>query len=186
MRAISTSRPMDQFFNRYSQFNYDPHSKAWSEFGRLAKFLRWKKGSKKENKAKNLFRQAMVDEFSANYGESDNKLDVLQRLCQKLEIYPMPQSITACKKAINGVYVNIVDFIDCERTGEPIRKFASLGQLRKYTIKEKNFFPREQAKRSLLLRFLLKVLFGRKKSQCVIYAVQGTHDGDVACWASSA
>ncbi|KAG5939810.1 hypothetical protein E4U60_000742 [Claviceps pazoutovae] len=158
--ASTTKGPIALFFGRYQQFNYDPHSKVWDEFNRLANFFHWQEGSKK-NKARNLFRQALVDEFGANYGESDNKLDVLQRLCQKLEIDPMPQSITACKKAINGVYVNIVDFIDCERTGEPIHKFASLGQLRKYTMKEKKYFPRKQAKRSLLLRSLLKLLVRR-------------------------
>ncbi|KAG6291594.1 hypothetical protein E4U09_003856 [Claviceps aff. purpurea] len=157
--------PIDLFFSTYQQFNYDPHSKVWDEFNRLAKFYHWQKGSEEGKKARNLFRQALVDEFGANYGESDNKLDVLQRLCEKLEITPMPQSITACKKAIKDVYVNIVDFIDCERTGEPIHKFSSLAHLRRYTKKTGKFFPREQAKRSLLLRFLLQVLFGRKKGQ---------------------
>ncbi|KAG6144125.1 hypothetical protein E4U38_003096 [Claviceps purpurea] len=146
---------------QYHQFDYDPHSKVWDEFNRLANFFHWQEGSQKEKKARNLFRQALVDEFGANYGESDSKLDVLQRLCQKLEIGPMPQSITACKKAINSVYVNIVDFIDCERTGEPIHKFASLRQLREYTMEEEKYFPRKQAKRSLLLRFLLKPIVGR-------------------------
>ncbi|KAG6145213.1 hypothetical protein E4U28_001775 [Claviceps purpurea] len=163
--VVRMAGPIDLFFSTYQQFNYDPHSKVWDEFNRLAKFYHWQKGSEEGKKARNLFRQALVDEFGANYGESDNKLDVLQRLCEKLEITPMPQSITACKKAIKGVYVNIVDFIDCERTGEPIHKFASLGHLRRYTKKTGKFFPREQAKRSLLLRFLLQVLFGRKKGQ---------------------
>ncbi|KAG6319390.1 hypothetical protein E4U22_004575 [Claviceps purpurea] len=163
--VVRMAGPIDLFFSTYQQFNYDPHSKVWDEFNRLAKFYHWQKGSEEGKKARNLFRQALVDEFGANYGESDNKLDVLQRLCEKLEITPMPQSITACKKAIKDVYVNIVDFIDCERTGEPIHKFASLAHLRRYTKKTGKFFPREQAKRSLLLRFLLQVLFGRKKGQ---------------------
>ncbi|KAG6289710.1 hypothetical protein E4U45_007537 [Claviceps purpurea] len=161
--VVRMAGPIDLFFSTYQQFNYDPHSKVWDEFNRLAKFYHWQQGSEEGKKARNLFRQALVDEFGANYGESDNKLDVLQRLCEKLEITPMPQSITACKKAIKGVYVNIVDFIDCERTGEPIHKFASLGHLRRYTKKTGKYFPRKQAKRSLLLRFLLQVLFGRKK-----------------------
>ncbi|KAG6030202.1 hypothetical protein E4U19_000557 [Claviceps sp. Clav32 group G5] len=161
--VVRTAGPIDRFFNRYNQFEYDPHSEAWGEFHRLCDFFGWLKGSREENAARNLFRQALVDEFGAIYGENDEKLDVLQQLCRKLDIDPIPQSITACKKAIKGVYVNIVDFIDCERTGEPIHKFASLAHLRRYTKKTGKFFPREQAKRSLLLRFLLQVLFGRKK-----------------------
>ncbi|KAG5966808.1 hypothetical protein E4U57_001814 [Claviceps arundinis] len=69
------------------------------------------------------------------------------------------------KKAIKGVYVKIVDFIDSERTGEPTHKFASLAHLRRYTENNGEVFPREQAKGSLLLRFLLQVLFGRKRGQ---------------------
>ncbi|KAG6182522.1 hypothetical protein E4U23_006467 [Claviceps purpurea] len=161
---VRTAGPIDRFFNWYDQFGYDPHSQVWNEYNRLCGFFGWLKGSPEENAARNLFRQALVDEFGAIYGENDDKLDVLQQLCRKVEIDPIPQSITACKKAIKGVYVNIVDFIDCERTGEPIHKFASLAHLRRYTKKGK-VFPREQAKRSLLLRFLLQVLFGRKRGQ---------------------
>ncbi|KAG6116485.1 hypothetical protein E4U13_001816 [Claviceps humidiphila] len=163
--VVRMSGPIDLFFSQYQEFNYDPHSRVWTEFRRLCGFFAWLKGSPAENAARNLFRQALVDEFGAIYGENDEKVDVLQQLCRKLEIDPIPQSITACKKAIKGVYVNIIDFIDCERTGEPIHKFASLAHLRRYTKKTGKFFPREQAKRSLLLRFLLQVLFGRKKSQ---------------------
>ncbi|KAG6091188.1 hypothetical protein E4U31_007316 [Claviceps sp. LM219 group G6] len=163
--ASTTNGPMDRFFQRYDQFDYDPHSEVWGEFRHLCGFFGWLRNSPEENAARNLFQQALVDEFGAIYGENDEQLDVLQQLCRKLEIDPIPQSITACKKAIKGVYVNIVDFIDCERTGEPIHKFASLADLRRYTKKNRKVFPRRQAKRSLLLRFLLQVLFGRKKSQ---------------------
>ncbi|KAG6102961.1 hypothetical protein E4U14_006519 [Claviceps sp. LM454 group G7] len=68
-------------------------------------------------------------------------------------------------KAIKGVYVKIFGFIDSERTGEATHKFASLAHLRRYTENKGEVIPREQAKGSLLLRFLLQVLFGRKKSQ---------------------
>ncbi|KAG6076625.1 hypothetical protein E4U15_005006 [Claviceps sp. LM218 group G6] len=163
--VVRMSGPIDVFFSKYQDFDYDPHSRVWTEFRRLCSFFGWLKGNPKENAARNLFQQALVDEFGAIYGENDEKLDVLQQLCRKLEIDPIPQSITACKKAIKGVYVNIVDFIDCERTGEPIHKFASLADLRRYTKKTGKFFPRNQAKRSLLLRFLLQVLFGRKRGQ---------------------
>ncbi|KAG5992482.1 hypothetical protein E4U52_002794 [Claviceps spartinae] len=68
-------------------------------------------------------------------------------------------------KAIKGVYVKIFGFIDSERAGEATHKFASLAHLRRYTENKGEVIPREQAKGSLLLRFLLQVLFGRKKSQ---------------------
>ncbi|KAG6034537.1 hypothetical protein E4U41_006513 [Claviceps citrina] len=150
--------PIDLFFRRYNQFDYDPHGEAWAEYRRMTGFFHWKKDSEKERKANNLFREAVVAEFGALYGASEDKLDTLQRLCGKLEISPLPQSITACKKAIEKVHVNIMDFIDCERTGNAVHKFPSVNQLRKYTTAHDKFFPRKQAKKSFLLRYLLRRL----------------------------
>ncbi|KAG6091189.1 hypothetical protein E4U30_007949 [Claviceps sp. LM220 group G6] len=96
--VVRVSGPIDLFFSQYQEFNYDPHSRVWTEFRRLCGFFGWLKGSPAENAARNLFQQALVDEFGAIYGENDEQLDVLQQLCRKLEIDPIPQSITACKK----------------------------------------------------------------------------------------
>ncbi|KAG5943118.1 hypothetical protein E4U59_000653 [Claviceps monticola] len=156
---VWTAGPMDLFFSRYNQFDYDPHSKVWSEYHRLCKFFGWNKGSTKEKTERKLFRQALVDEFGAIYGVDDNKLDVLQRLCEKLEINPLPQTLTDCKEVIQAHYVNIVDFVDCERTGKPIPKFVGLEQLQRYTIETEKIFPKWGAKASLLLRLLLQRIF---------------------------
>ncbi|KAG6053972.1 hypothetical protein E4U17_004208 [Claviceps sp. LM77 group G4] len=156
---VKTTGPMDLFFSRYSQFDYNPRSQVWSEYDRLCEYFRWDKGSLTEKTARKLFRQALVDEFGAIYGVDDNKLNVLQRLCKRLEIHPLPRRITDCKKAIKGVYVNIVDFVDCERTGKPIPKFDHLEQLQDYSIETGKIFPMEEAKDSLLLRFLLQRIF---------------------------
>ncbi|KAG5961367.1 hypothetical protein E4U56_003927 [Claviceps arundinis] len=156
---VRTAGPMDLFFSRYSHFDYNPHSQVWSEYNRLCGYFRWDKGSPTEKTARKLFRQALVDEFGAIYGVDDNKLDVLQKLCEKLEINPLPQSIADCKEVIQAHYVNIVDFVDCERTGVPIHKFADLEQLQDYTIETGKIFPKWEAKKSLLLRFLLQRIF---------------------------
>ncbi|KAG6116486.1 hypothetical protein E4U13_001817 [Claviceps humidiphila] len=156
---VRTAGPMDLFFSRYSHFDYNPHSQVWSEYNRLCGYFRWGKGSPTEKTARKLFRQALVDEFGAIYGVDDNKLDVLQKLCEKLEINPLPQRIADCKEVIQAHYVNIVDFVDCERTGVPIHKFADLEQLQDYTIETGKIFPKWEAKKSLLLRFLLQRIF---------------------------
>ncbi|KAG6165459.1 hypothetical protein E4U27_008388 [Claviceps purpurea] len=161
---VRTAGPMDLFFSRYSQFDYDPHSQVWSEYNRLCRYFRWDKGSPTEKTARKLFRQALVDEFGAIYGVDDNKLDVLQRLCEKLEINPLPQTLTDCREAIQAHYVNIVDFVDCERTGKPIPKFVGLEELQRYTIKTGKIFPKWEAKASLLLRFLLQRIFAERPS----------------------
>ncbi|KAG6091190.1 hypothetical protein E4U31_007318 [Claviceps sp. LM219 group G6] len=172
---VRTAGPMDLFFSRYSHFDYNPHSQVWSEYNRLCGYFRWDKGSPTEKIARKLFRQALVDEFGAIYGVDDNKLDVLQRLCEKLEINPLPQSIADCKEVIQAHYVNIVDFVDSERTGVPIQKFAELEQLQRYTIKTKKIFPKEEAKASLLLRFLLQRIFDELPS--VRWVPYGAHHG---------
>lgn len=56
------------------------------------------------------------------------------------------------------IHVNIVDFVDSERTGEPVHIFGSVGKLAKYTWENGKVFPKKGAKRSNLLRFLLRRL----------------------------
>ncbi|KAG5944996.1 hypothetical protein E4U53_006772 [Claviceps sorghi] len=178
---VRSEGPIDSFFKRYHQFQHNPHAEAWSEYHRMVSFFNWTTNNKKERRANRLFQEAIVAEFGASYGVDENKLDVLQRLCEKLEISPVPQSITSCKKvnpsfmsrwtkldpglfdkltcanqAVKSVHVNIMDFVDCERTGRPIHKFASAGELRRYTKSQKKFFPKKEAKESSLLRYLLR------------------------------
>ncbi|KAG5917826.1 hypothetical protein E4U42_007102 [Claviceps africana] len=155
---VRLARPIDTFFKQYQQFDYNPHAEAWSEYRRMSAFLKWTRNSKKERKANHLFREAIVAQFGALYGVDEKKLDDLQRLCEKLEISPMPQCISSCQKAVRSVHVNIMDFVDCERTGRPVRKFTHLGQLQRYTRSRDKFFPLQEAKGSSLLRFLLRTV----------------------------
>lgn len=148
--------PIGKFFARYNQFDYDAHSEAWSEYHRMTAFFNWKKDGKKERAANALFREAIVSQFELLYGVNENKLATLQLLCLKLEVLPVPGSVTSCKKAISKIHVNIMDFIDSERTGDPVRKFGSLSQLRRYTVTHKKVFPRVEARESALLKYLLR------------------------------
>ncbi|KAG5980258.1 hypothetical protein E4U55_004238 [Claviceps digitariae] len=158
---VKVEGPIDLFFRRYSNFDYNPQAEAWTEFYRMCGYFGWYGNNKKQAKARGVFREAIVAQFGAQYGTDENKLDILQGLCEKLEISPIPLSITACKKAVKSVHVNIMDFIDCERTGNPIHKFASVNQLRRYTIAHRKFFPKNEAKKSPLLRYLLRTFFSR-------------------------
>ncbi|KAH0598160.1 hypothetical protein MHUMG1_04532 [Metarhizium humberi] len=146
------------FFAAYPDFDYEPTNEVWSEYRRLVKRYGWNTKSQEEKEANASFRIALVEQFGSIYGTDENKLEALQRLCGKLGIDPIPTSITACKKAIKRIHVNIVDFVDSERTGEPVRKFGSVGKLAKYTWENGKVFPKKQAKRNSLLRFLLRRL----------------------------
>ncbi|KAK2589577.1 hypothetical protein QQS21_012746 [Conoideocrella luteorostrata] len=153
---VKSQDPIVEFFAKYPNFAYDPHCETWSEYRRLVDFSGWKTFGKRERAANKLLREAIVAQFGRLYGTSENKLDTLQHLCDKLGINPVPQSITACKKAIQKTHVNIMDFIDSERTGKPVRVFKSVWQLRKHTLENQKVFPRKEAKESGLLKYLLR------------------------------
>jgi hypothetical protein len=56
------------------------------------------------------------------------------------------------------VWVNIVDLVDCRRTGEKVRRFESRGELRLYTRNRGKTFPKEEAKEDGFLAALLITL----------------------------
>ncbi|EHK50232.1 uncharacterized protein TrAtP1_007301 [Trichoderma atroviride] len=150
---------LGRFFAVYCQFNYDPQEPSATAYSRLVAFYGWKTDSKKERKARKGFQKALADQFEQLYGHDDNKLDVLQILCGKIGISPVPNTITSCKKAIQKYHVNIYDFIDSERTGEPVRKFTNLRKFQAYTEDNGKVFPKKKAKSNALLRFLLRPVF---------------------------
>ncbi|KAL7924579.1 hypothetical protein ACQKWADRAFT_271065 [Trichoderma austrokoningii] len=154
---------LGQFFALYNQFDYDPQEASRVAYNRLVAFFGWKKQSKQERKARERFQIAIVGRFEQLYGADENKLDILQTLCEKIGISPIPGTITSCKKAIKTVHVNIYDFIDSEQTGEPVRTFDSLNQFRAYTKKNGKVFPKEDAKDNALLRFLLRPVFSGRR-----------------------
>jgi hypothetical protein len=54
--------------------------------------------------------------------------------------------------------VNIVDLVDCRRTGEEVTRFESRAALRVYTRRKSKMFPKEEAKANGLLAALLITL----------------------------
>lgn len=52
--------------------------------------------------------------------------------------------------------MNIVDLVDTDNTGEEVKIFRSLDDLRDYTIDSGKYFPKENAYAGGVLRFLLR------------------------------
>ncbi|KAG5919464.1 hypothetical protein E4U61_000850 [Claviceps capensis] len=75
--ASTTKGPIKRFFQRYIQYNYEPNAPVWVEYDRMSETFRYKKGNKKDKKARTLLRQAIVDEFDAIYGEDKKQLAFL-------------------------------------------------------------------------------------------------------------
>jgi hypothetical protein len=88
---------IERFFASYPQFKYNANGESWAEYYRLAQFLQWKEDGKKERKARERFKKALVGQFTRLYGADENKLDTLQLLCEKIGISPIPNTITSCK-----------------------------------------------------------------------------------------
>lgn len=62
-------------------------------------------------------------------------------------------------QALKGVWVNVVDLIDCRRTGSAVRRHRTAKALRKYTLETKKIFPKAAAKQNGFLKALLITLF---------------------------
>ena len=52
-----------------------------------------------------------------------------------------------CFQALSKVYVNLVDLLDCRRTGTKVKTFKSTKELSEYTKRSNKLFNRDVAKR---------------------------------------
>ena len=60
-----------------------------------------------------------------------------------------------------GLFVNLVDLVDRDATGQDVTQFESLDELREYTIEHRKYFPKESAYAGGVLKFLLREITGR-------------------------
>ncbi|KAH7112808.1 hypothetical protein B0J11DRAFT_180242 [Dendryphion nanum] len=123
------------------------------EFNRLANETNWSKKECAEERAK-----CYAAEFHFHFVKGKTKLEMWQDFCDEVEMVKIPKSTAKCKKALNGVLVNLINLIDrCRDPDVKLVKFASYTQFCRYT--QKNLFPKQSAKSSLFLKTLLRVVF---------------------------
>jgi hypothetical protein len=142
------------------------------EFFALAKARKWKVGSKDWRGNWEIHTQLENERLAQNPAA---RLESWQQLCVKLGL-EAPPSITKSRKvghscillanakewltfscqALSGVYVNIVDVLECWTTGKCPKKFGNAKQLAAYTNRKGKFFNRNLAKKSKMLGVLLK------------------------------
>jgi hypothetical protein len=96
--------PIDAFFTNYPGFDYDASKEVWSEYRRMVQHFGWSSKSQEEQTGYAAFRHALVEQFGHMFGTSDSKLETLQHLCEKLDVTPVPGSITACKKVHRSIW----------------------------------------------------------------------------------
>ncbi|KIM39019.1 hypothetical protein M413DRAFT_12350 [Hebeloma cylindrosporum] len=145
-------------------YSNDPTSSITENFRRLAIQEGWTKKSqtyKKERKA--FIAEAVETGFTSHFGVNASSLQAWQSLCGTIGIENMEglTSIKRCKKAMSGIYVNLVDLVDARTAGTKVSKtFSSPTGLAKYIRKTKKTFPKERAKKSPMLRQFLIVVGG--------------------------
>ncbi|KAH0493540.1 hypothetical protein TgHK011_000204 [Trichoderma gracile] len=145
--------PLDTFFLSFSHqgFVHNPAKSPVNSWKALCKFQSW---SNKPNdhppkqKAWKRYQAALVKEVELYFGDVDD--------------------ITAWKTILKTTHVNLVDLITWakqggEESGNKVRVFKSVSQLRDYTRKTGKIMSRSQTKnaegRNVVLKFLLRRIF---------------------------
>ncbi|EIW80135.1 hypothetical protein CONPUDRAFT_105062 [Coniophora puteana RWD-64-598 SS2] len=159
---VVTSRfegaPLDDFFTQYlsNGFDYNPHNSSHHEYRRLCRHMEWDRYDPEREEAREQFKDALTQQFSVMYGEDENELAAWQSLCEAVELDGVPDNLDECRDAIRFTFVNLVDLVDTQRTGNSVERFDSEVALSSYTMAQGKFFPADSAYQTGLLRYLLR------------------------------
>ncbi|KAK3111582.1 hypothetical protein LTR53_013023 [Teratosphaeriaceae sp. CCFEE 6253] len=115
-------------------------------------------GSKVASKADRCAR--VLGFFDETYGGM-GLLEALQLLCEHIGVEP-GLSITACRKAIKKININIVDFVAAQNGGPDFKRFGTPMELRRYIMQSKKVLPLAKAKKSPVLKCMLVEVHGLK------------------------
>ncbi|KAJ5765971.1 uncharacterized protein N7511_003587 [Penicillium nucicola] len=134
---------------------YDPNLPVSYLFSLVGEKRKWKQGSKCWRRNWN---RCMAYEYDRLIGFCDTKLEKWQEICRQVGIKEILPSINRCKKALDGIRVNIVDVLDSWNTDIIPRHFANDRQLADYTLTNKKTINRSMPKKDKILRVLLRRL----------------------------
>ncbi|KAH7909592.1 hypothetical protein BJ138DRAFT_209388 [Hygrophoropsis aurantiaca] len=152
---ITSSSALPGFFAQYSNFNYNASESASHEFYRLCKFNRWQRDDPERQDAHDAFKTALAIQFNNIYGTDEHSLSAWRDLCEVIGVVPIPEGLAACRKAVRGSHVNLVDLVGAKGTGT-VPRFRSERELSAYTKLTKKYFPKKSAYTGGLLKFLLR------------------------------
>ncbi|KAI0416082.1 hypothetical protein F5X98DRAFT_376062 [Xylaria grammica] len=112
-----------------------------------------KKKNKKAGAGTALARPTVAMEWEKYMGRGD--LEDWQRLMKDLGFEEEFPSKTQCRKALKTIWVNIPDFLDAVKGGQPVYRFENQHQLAAYTRKWRRYFPKRNITKGSPLRQLL-------------------------------
>ncbi|KAI1131769.1 hypothetical protein F5Y10DRAFT_45259 [Nemania abortiva] len=102
-------------------------------------------------------KKAVVVEWEKYMGLGE--LEDWQRLMRDLGFEEEFPSKSQCRKALKTVWVNIPDFLDAVKKGDPIHHFPSQRALAEYTREEHRVYPRKNIPKGSPLKQLLAQIF---------------------------
>ncbi|KAG1882486.1 hypothetical protein F4604DRAFT_1879511 [Suillus subluteus] len=149
-----TQAPLDNFFAKYPNFEYNSSASASLEFYRMCDEFGWDKEDKEREQASRDFKDSLVQQFNDIYGTDVNDLTSWRTLCQIVHVSPIPDTLESCREAVKATHVNIVDLV-----------FVSEVDLSEYTISTGKFFPRDNAYAGGLLRYLLRRIINPRQER---------------------
>ncbi|KAI5923247.1 hypothetical protein F4810DRAFT_710676 [Camillea tinctor] len=122
------------------------------------------KQTKPKEKKSNEKPKKIVRDWNSYFGSGE--LADWQRLMSDLGFQGEEfLSKSQCRKALQGVWVNIQDFLDATESGEPVHRFESEAELSAYTMSCKKIFPKKDiTKGSPLAKLLAHILYPHLES----------------------
>ncbi|KAI8677237.1 hypothetical protein LRP88_09734 [Fusarium phalaenopsidis] len=150
--------PIDLFFAKYPEFDYRRDKPLWNEFHRMGEHFKWQ--GHERGQVKSEFRDALVEEFNYVYGTDEGGLESWGKLCQAMGL-SAPKTLKEAHKIVRGAHVNLVALVQSPRTGESVKVFKSVQDLRQFTAKAKWTFPQEHTPAGGLLNMLLRKMGGQ-------------------------
>ncbi|KAG8729019.1 hypothetical protein FRC11_009673, partial [Ceratobasidium sp. 423] len=120
-----TASHLVAFFAQYPGFTYDPTRPVLSELKRMKRVLNWDNKAWQSSRTLSGLRHALVLQFNLTYGTDQNDLASWQNLCRAMRVTNIPETLSACKKLVDTIYVNLVDLVDMPNTGKDVRLFET-------------------------------------------------------------
>ncbi|KAJ5857282.1 hypothetical protein N7455_008176 [Penicillium solitum] len=165
------STPLDEFFQSFAGFSYNPKLPPSESYAQLKRFYRWRQYDPEDKEAWGEYQSSLEAEVKMWFGAEDD-LGAWHSLCRAIGIEPLPVTCKQAVNAVRGVFVNIVDLIAWARSGSTnnrVQRFSSLEKLRKYTKKTNKIFQNNLDEGdddgNVVLRHLLRFIFRATPSE---------------------
>ncbi|KAI0105988.1 Caulimovirus viroplasmin-domain-containing protein [Daldinia grandis] len=181
------------YFDQFPHFVPDNNASFDDEFGRLASSQGLASGSQEyrrqrtkaiSNELKYHYSSQPVDaagglqaipEAAEKSPDEKARLDIYQNMCREIGVSPQ-DTIAGCRRALKGVLVNIVDYIDARRLGRTVKIWAwdDFRRFSAYSLGDDKRIDRREAKANGgFLASLLQRITGRGPGKRALASLDG-------------